>query len=103
MIYVNQAQKPRPSLVKRSVSHNKPPAPPSPPPSRQDVIMKKSCEDLRSKIKNFNQAKRANIILFGPSGSGKSSLIRTFFTSLQQSQVVPKDLCIKNLLHNEGT
>ncbi|CAD8178800.1 unnamed protein product [Paramecium pentaurelia] len=112
MIYVNQAQKPKQSIAKRSSSGtNRSPfiktheqqAQYEPIPTRQEQIYKKTCEDLRQKIKTFNQLQRCNIIIFGPSGSGKSSLIRTFNTSLNQTQTLPEALCIKDLLHNEGT
>ncbi|CAD8094818.1 unnamed protein product [Paramecium sonneborni] len=112
MIYVNQAQKPKQSIAKRSTSGtNRSPFVKiqqeqhyqEPIPTRQEQIYKKTCEDLRQKIKTFNQLQRCNVILFGPSGSGKSSLIRTFNTSLNQIQTLPEMLCIKDLLHNEGT
>lgn len=49
----------------------------------------------------------ADIILFGPSGSGKSSLIRTFYRALHDTQEVPEkvaqSLSIKQKDQNEGT
>lgn len=48
-----------------------------------------------------------NIVLFGPSGSGKSSFIRTLFKSLHQTKSLPPDvysrLTIKDSFENEGT
>lgn len=49
----------------------------------------------------------ANIILFGPSGSGKSSVIRTVYSAVSGSFKLPKEisdqLLIKRLSGNEGT
>lgn len=49
----------------------------------------------------------ANIILFGPSGSGKSSVIRTVYTALNGIFNLPPELenklIIKRLSGNEGT
>jgi len=49
----------------------------------------------------------ADILIFGPSGSGKSSLIRTFYMALHQSQQVPADfadrIIVKDTAMNEGT
>lgn len=48
-----------------------------------------------------------NIVLFGPSGSGKSSLIRTLFKSIYAYEKLPKNisdkLIIKDSFENEGT
>jgi predicted GTPase len=48
-----------------------------------------------------------NILLFGPAGSGKSSLIKTFFRSLHGINAMPNDisnkLTIKKKTQNEGT
>lgn len=48
-----------------------------------------------------------NIILFGPSGSGKSSLIRSLYRAYQRSQAIPNEfshkIVVKGSTHNEGT
>ncbi|CAE7467013.1 unnamed protein product [Symbiodinium natans] len=48
-----------------------------------------------------------DILIFGPSGSGKSSLIRTFYMALHKSQQVPADfadrIIVKDTAMNEGT
>jgi energy-coupling factor transporter ATP-binding protein EcfA2 len=49
----------------------------------------------------------ADILIFGPSGSGKSSLIRTFYMALHQTTAIPKALAdkivVKDTNLNEGT
>jgi len=49
----------------------------------------------------------ADILVFGPSGSGKSSLIRTFYRALHKVQHVPGDfaerIIVKDTAMNEGT
>ena len=57
-----------------------------------------------SKYLNVN---KCNVILFGPSGSGKSSFIKSLYRSLYNSIYLPpeavKKLIIKNTDENEGT
>lgn len=49
----------------------------------------------------------ADILVFGPSGSGKSSLIRTFYMALHKTQQVPPGfsdrIIVKDTAMNEGT
>ena len=50
---------------------------------------------------------KCNIILFGPSGSGKSSFIKTLYRAIYGTPFLPPDasnkLIIKNTSENEGT
>ena len=45
--------------------------------------------------------------MFGPSGSGKSSLVKTFYRALHHKKQLPEELntnlSIKDHTHNEGT
>ena len=61
-------------------------------------------------ISNSNQenyVEKCNIILFGPSGSGKSSFIKSLYRSLYNSAIMPPEvmnkLIIKGKYYNEGT
>ena len=90
------------------------------------LIKLKQIEDMRQKIFNYklyseksifltkntldNSTKiieKCNIILFGPSGSGKSSFIKSLYRSLYNSSILPPEviskLIIKGKYHNEGT
>lgn len=54
-----------------------------------------------------SKVNKCNIILFGPSGSGKSSFIRSMYRALYNSEFLPPEamnkLIIKNTDENEGT
>ena len=87
------------------------------------LIKLKQIEDMRQKILNYNllteksifftypsgssKINRCNVILFGPSGSGKSSFIKSLYRALYNSPILPPEasnkLKIKNIYHNEGT
>ena len=92
------------------------------------LIKLKQVEDMRQKIlsyklltekaiflnnnnlsnsNNENYVEKCNIILFGPSGSGKSSFIKSLYRSLYNSAIMPPEvmnkLIIKDKYYNEGT
>ena len=87
------------------------------------LIKLKQIEDMRKKIlsyklltektmfinstKSANFIDKSNIILFGPSGSGKSSFIKSLYRSLYNSPILPPDamnkLIIRGTYKNEGT
>ena len=87
------------------------------------LVKLKQIEDMRQKILNYNlltektiffssspgssKINRCNVILFGPSGSGKSSFIKSLYRALYNSPILPPDasnkLKIKSRYHNEGT
>ena len=87
------------------------------------LVKLKQIEDMRQKILTYNlltektiffssspgssKINRCNVILFGPSGSGKSSFIKSLYRSLYNSPILPPDasnkLKIKSTYHNEGT
>jgi len=91
--------------------------------SSLSLIKLKQIEDMRKKILHYNllteksifftapssssKINRCNIILFGPSGSGKSSFIKSLYRALYNSPILPPDatnkLKIKSVYHNEGT
>lgn len=84
-------------------------------------IMKKQSDEIRGKLMEYrvvsnrintkyNYSELPNhcdILLFGPSGSGKSSLIRTFYQALYSTRILHKDIeksiIVKGEKHNEGT
>lgn len=84
-------------------------------------IMRKQFEELRVRLTDYRVVSNrmndkynysdlpnhCNILLFGPSGSGKSSLIRTFYQSLYGTRTVTKEIestiVVKGETHNEGT
>ena len=87
------------------------------------IVKLKYIEDMRQKILNYKLLSektmfltsnssnffinKCNIILFGPSGSGKSSFIKSMYRSLYNNSFLPPDamkkLIIKDTYHNEGT
>jgi GTPase SAR1 family protein len=87
------------------------------------LVKLKQIEDMRQKILTYNlltektiffssspgssKINRCNVILFGPSGSGKSSFIKSLYRALYNSPILPPDasnkLKIKSRYHNEGT
>ena len=88
------------------------------------LIKLKHLEDMRQKILTFKllsektiyftpknssdyYINKCNIILFGPSGSGKSSFIKSMYRALYNTSILPPDainkLVIKNNYENEGT
>lgn len=84
-------------------------------------LMKKQAEDIRARILRYRVVSarlnpkynydelpnHCDILLFGPSGSGKSSLIRTFYQALYSmrtlSPEIDKAIVVKGEKHNEGT
>lgn len=90
--------------------------------SSMAAIMESQVEEMRQTLENFKVCSgvpldasndseelppHADILIFGPSGSGKSSLIRTFYMSLHKKQSVPEDfasrIIVKDTAMNEGT
>ena len=87
------------------------------------LIKLKQIDDMRYKILTYklltektifinstntaNFIDKSNIILFGPSGSGKSSFIKSLYRSLYNSQILPPEvmnkLIIRGKYQNEGT
>jgi len=87
------------------------------------LVKLKQIEDMRQKILKYSllaeksifftapsgssKINRCNVILIGPSGSGKSSFIKSLYRALYNSSILPPDasnkLKIKNVYHNEGT
>ena len=87
------------------------------------LIKLKQIDEMRNKILTYklltetaifinstrtaNFIDKSNIILFGPSGSGKSSFIKSLYRSLYNSQILPPEvmnkLIIRGAYQNEGT
>ena len=83
--------------------------------------MQKQIENIQEQIQNYqvlparNTAKynyddvptHIDILLFGPAGAGKTSLIKTFYRSLHHKDKLPKEvadlLTVKSRDRNEGT
>jgi predicted AAA+ superfamily ATPase len=86
-----------------------------------NLIRLKHIEDMRNNILNYKllndksmflntnkvSINKCNIILFGPSGSGKSSFIKTLYRAVYGTPYLPPDavnkLVIKGTSQNEGT
>ena len=90
--------------------------------SSLSIVKLKQIEDMRQKILNYklltektiyfsqspsSKINQCNVILLGPSGSGKSSFIKSLYRALYNSPNLPPEamnkLKIKNVHHNEGT
>ncbi|MCQ2815739.1 MAG: GTPase domain-containing protein [archaeon] len=90
--------------------------------NNMSLVKKKHIQDMINKIKKYKllndkamylsspnkyNLNKCNIILFGPSGSGKSSFIRSLYKALFNTKVLPpeiiKKLIIKGSDENEGT
>lgn len=56
-----------------------------------------------SKLKFSSLPNHSDIIVFGPSGSGKSSLIRTFYRALHEQNISEEGLVVKDKGEGEGT
>ena len=86
------------------------------------IVKLKQIEDMRKKILNYklltektlyfsqsssSKINQCNIILLGPSGSGKSSFIKSLYRAIYNSPNLPPNamnkLKIKDVHHNEGT
>jgi len=114
MMQNGQAPVSSPSVRPPPPPGNGPPRRAAPSPSMV-AIMESQADEMRKLLSTFkvndnpldpNVPPHADILVFGPSGSGKSSLIRTFFMALQQVPV-PADfaqrIIVKDTAMNEGT
>lgn len=69
----------------------------------------KVCASMGDAVAQYQSSMpmHSDILVFGPSGSGKSSLIRTFYMALHQTTAIPKALAdkivVKDTNLNEGT
>ena len=77
---------------------------------RMKIINYKLCADKILFLNNSALSRKltkTNIILFGPSGSGKSSFIKSLYRALYNTPILPPDamkrLVIKGKYQNEGT
>jgi len=77
---------------------------------RNKILSYKLLSDKSIYINTFqgdNKINKCNIILFGPSGGGKSSFIKSLYRALYNSPILPSDtinkLIIRKKYHNEGT
>lgn len=66
-------------------------------------IMRKQIDDIREQVKNYRVLPHRNfqrfdyteipehidILLFGPAGAGKTSLIKTFYRALHEKNEIP--------------
>ena len=84
-------------------------------------IMNRQIDDIRERILNYEVMPNRNtqrfnyddipdhidILLFGPAGAGKTSLIKTFYRALHVNNVMPESvkqlLTVKSKNQNEGT
>ena len=90
--------------------------------SSLSIVKLKQIEDMRQKILNYklltektiyfsqspsSKINQCNVILLGPSGSGKSSFIKSLYRALYNSPNLPPEamnkLKIKDVHHNDGT
>ena len=90
--------------------------------SSLSIVKLKQIEDMRQKMLNYklltektiyfsqspsSKINQCNVILLGPSGSGKSSFIKSLYRALYNSPNLPPEamnkLKIKDVHHNEGT
>lgn len=76
--------------------------------TRKEIQSYNILQDKPKEDTDFSALPRSlNLMVFGPSGSGKSSLVRTLYTSLNNEFSLPPELAssvvIKGLSSNEGT
>ena len=73
----------------------------------EKAIFLNNNNNTTTNINDENFVEKCNIILFGPSGSGKSSFIKSLYRSLYNSAIMPPEvmdkLIIKGKYYNEGT